>query len=247
MERALYDELYRTEEDHWWFRGRRSVIRSVLKKIPRSQGETALDVGCGTGLNTEILNTLGFSAEGLEFSEDAIGLARLRSPNMTLRKGSFPDVDLGGKRYNLITLFDVLEHIEDDAGALRVAHSLLQSGGYLLLTVPAFTFLWTEHDALAHHQRRYRKKDLLKKLKDAGFHITYFSYFNFFLFFPIAFVRVIKKILHISSGKSDFALTPPWLNVLLTKIFSVEGVFLQNVSFPLGVSIIALARKSDSV
>lgn len=246
MERALYDELYHTEENHWWFRGRRSVIRSVLKKIPRSQSQTALDIGCGTGLNTEMLNTLGFSAEGLESSDDAIYFARLRSPNTTVRKGSFPGVDREEKKYNLITLFDVLEHIEDDAGALRVAQSLLQPGGYVLLTVPAFTFLWTEHDALAHHRRRYRKKDLLEKLRAAGLHVTYVSYFNFFLFFPIALVRVIKKTFRVSSGKSDFALTPSWLNRVLTRIFALEGIFLRMTSFPVGVSIIVLARKDDA-
>lgn len=148
------------------------------------------------------------------------------------------------RSFDLVTLFDVLEHFEDDGAALAI-YERLNSGGYVVLTVPAFRFLWSEHDDLAHHQRRYTKRELQDTLEKAGFRIVRLSYFNFFLFPVVAVARLAKKFLGINTGATDFFMPSAPINSLLASLFSAERYFLRYINFPFGVSIIAIAQKES--
>lgn len=241
MDKSLYRAHGDLEEDHWWFRGRRAVIRSFLSMIPRGQSR-ALDIGCGTGRNTLMLREIAGEVYGMEDSDEAIRLAKEKHPWLSVVKGSLPSVPLEGA-FDCITMFDVLEHIEDDTTALVSLQKKLNPGGYMLLTVPAYRILWSEHDDLAHHKRRYTKRELLSKLRAANYEIIGASYFNTFLFPVVLFVRLFKRLFGITSGGSDFFMLPGPLNAMLAKLFSSEAFFVSKIGMPFGVSLICLAKK----
>src|SRR5690242_65421 len=173
MEGYLFEEMARTEEHHWWFRGRRDVIEAVLRRyLPPASHRRILDVGCGTGGNLPLLQRFGH-VEGLEGSTDALALCRRRlGPDFPLHQG----------------------HIPDAVGALRGLRSALAPDGLLVLTVPAFGFLWSEHDEVHHHQRRYTVDMLTGQLSAAGLRPRWSSYFNSLLFPPIAAVRLLQRL-----------------------------------------------------
>lgn len=242
MERQLYKEMYDIEKNHWWFLGRRKILFDVMRRTINGKTERVLDVGCGTGLNALFLERIGGRVYGLEASDEAIAMAKERNPRLMIIKGEFPHVEIKD-RFDLITLFDVLEHCENDLAALRKIHSLLNHDGYAVFTVPAFSFLWSEHDELAHHKRRYTASELRQKLEHAGFEVIRTSYFNAFLFLPAAIFRVLRKLLGLWKGSSDFFMLPAPLNSVLAFMFGSERFFLRFVDFPFGVSIIAIAQK----
>ncbi len=245
MEKKVYDEMYVLEERHWWFRGRRSIIFDFLEHVIPGAIERALDIGCGTGLNTRLLAGKARRAVGLESSNDAIRYTRERAPDVEILRGEFP-MELPRETYSLVTLFDVLEHFDDDSAALKKIAGILTGGGHVMLTVPAFPFLWSEHDALAHHRRRYTKRTLCNALRAAGLEPVRASYYNFFLFPVVAAVRVAKKMLGLRTGATDFFMPPRALNAALAALFASERFLLRHIDLPFGVSLIAVARKSKA-
>ncbi|OHA00756.1 MAG: hypothetical protein A3H71_01795 [Candidatus Sungbacteria bacterium RIFCSPLOWO2_02_FULL_48_13b] len=246
MDRRLYQELYELEEVHWWFRGRRRIIRAFLKLALARKVRQALDIGAGTGGNLPMLAEFAEIVEASEDSDEAIALARRRAPAIQIEKKFFPGGSYEGQ-YNLVTLFDVLEHISDDGAALLKLESMLAPEGIALLTVPALPFLWTVHDELAHHQRRYTKKSLKKLIAgNTKLKIVRLSYFNSFLFLPIVLVRTVRKLLRFGEGSSDFFMLPAPLNNLLATLFSSEAGILKTFDLPIGVSLVCLLQKVDA-
>ena len=241
MEKQLYQEMYDLEENHWWFVGRRKILFDITKRKVGRVGRI-LDIGCGTGVNAKWLGELGKEVYGVEMSDEAIGLAKKRTPNLRVIKGEFPNLEIND-RFDLITLFDVLEHFEDDIAAMRKIRGMLNPGGCAVFSVPAFSFLWSEHDLLAHHKRRYTARELQGKLVQAGFYPVRITYFNTFLFMPILFFRFMRKILGLRGGKTDFFMAPAPFNFLLAKLFGAERFLLRFINFPFGVSLIAIAKK----
>ncbi len=244
MDASLYETLYRLDQTHWWLRARRKIIFDVLDRTAPGPYVAALDVGCGGN----ILNTLeiGKRAQyvyGLEISDDAIQFAKKTHPELLIIKGRWPGMS-PNKVFNLVALFDVLEHIKDDGEALKKAEEVLEPGGTLILTLPALNALWSEHDEYAHHLRRYTKSRIKQLIKDnTSMRIERLTYFNTFLFPLIFGFRMVKYLLGIRSSSADFFPIPRWLNNLLEYIFGSERFFLRLVSFPIGVSILCIARK----
>ena len=187
----------------------------------------ALDSGSGTGLNSLIIGEFANKVEGLEMSPEAIRLSALRAPNLVVKEGSFPESQLE-KQYDLISLFDVLEHIKDDQKSINRIGEALKPGGLAVLTIPAYPWLWSEHDKTLHHFRRYRKQDLVNLVNQAGgLKIEYMSYFNTTLFLPIIAFRGLRNLLHFNNHKTDDFLVPKTLNTLLEKIFAFDRVLLK--------------------
>jgi len=179
---------------------------------------------------------------GVEMSDEAIELAKNRMPNLKIVKGEFPQVAIN-ERFDLITLFDVLEHLEDDEESIRKIKEMLKPGGYAVFSVPAFSFLWSEHDELAHHRRRYTARELREKLTRAGLYPIKITYFNTFLFLPILTFRFLRKLLRFRGGKTDFFMAPEPINKCLAALFGAERFLLRLIDFPFGVSLLAIAKK----
>ena len=158
MEKEAYKIMDDREEIHWWYLGRREILRKVIKKYLKNN-MNILDIGCGTGRNLALLQSFG-KVKGIEYDESSVIKAQKKFPNIEIKKGELPNkLNLNKDEiFDLITLFDVLEHIEDDRKSLEILYEYLSENGKLILTVPAFDFLWTKSDEVQFHKRRYRKK-----------------------------------------------------------------------------------------
>ena len=241
METALYKEMSTLEQEHWWFVGRRAVVFDILRRFaPKG---TLLDVGVGTGLNAALFVRAGYNVTGIEPSADAVAFAKEKAPTVPIIQTTFPSASIPSDTYDVVVLLDVLEHLDDDGAGLAEIRRVLKPGGVALITVPAFAFLWSGHDELAHHHRRYRRSDLRNKLIGAGLRPVQVSYYNFFLFPAIAAVRLLKALLGITNKESDFGATPRLLNTPLAMLFGGERFLLRLMSLPFGVSLVAVVQK----
>jgi SAM-dependent methyltransferase len=240
MDTALYRTFFELEDRHWWFGARRQIVEKVLRRFVKKTSGAVLEAGCGTGGNLEMLSKFG-RIHAFELDEDARTMANTRAL-CEVRSGALPDEMPFSEAFDLIAMLDVLEHIADDKGTLHVLHQHLNTGGILALTVPAYQWLWSHHDEVNHHKRRYTRQELVQKVREAGFSVHFASYFNIFLFPMVLAVRAVHNILG-KKTDSDLEMPAPWLNRALQGIFGAERYFLPSLRFPCGVSIILIAEK----
>lgn len=244
MNPELYDAHDRLEDRHWWFEGRRRVIREVLQRhlLPRAQ-RRVLDVGCGTGGMFPLLSEFG-EVDGAEASPDALERARRKFPMRRIEACALPGA-LPTGTWDVVTAFDVIEHLDEPIAALRTMYSRLPWDGQVVVTVPAFQFLWSRHDDANHHRRRYSRLQLVSELSSAGLKVTFVSYYNTLLFPAVAGVRLLEKLLPSrAGGDTDLAETKEPLNGVLTTLFGAERLAVGRARLPFGVSLIAVAQKS---
>ncbi len=246
MERRAYDDIAFFESTHWWFRGRREIIQSLFKRYITSKVQRALDVGCGTGTNALLLCPYAREVVGWETNEEAIALSRTKHPDLMVEHACFPEEMPQTAPFDTITLFDVLEHIEDDRAALRALESLLAPKGVAFLTVPALPFLWSEHDLTLHHYRRYTRKTLLACIHEStSLRVLSVNYFNFLLFPLIAVIRFFKR--NVRSSESDFSIgSTSVLNSILAWIFGIERFVVHDFPIPFGASLLIVLKKEQS-
>ena len=247
MGKESYDIEWEVEEFHWWFVIRRRLLRSILSSLIPSRlsvDGSAVDIGCGAGPNLKVFKSLGFHGVGVDQSQYALHLAS-RKLEIPLIAGNLNNLPFRSESVGLIVATDVLEHLENDAEGLREIYRALKKKGILILTVPAFRFLWGAQDVLTGHKRRYSMNDILNRLRQEGFEITRSTYFNFFLFFPILLARRLIYLLGLSV-ESENKINSPFINFLLKEIFSMEVPLLRFCSFPFGVSILCIAEKGRS-
>ena len=242
MDSQVYSELIEQEETHWWFVSRRAITQYLLNLIKIPKNAKILDLGCGAGGNLSMLSTYGevFACEMNDQVREHSAGRNIGS----VAYGKLPDeIPFSGQQFDLITMFDVLEHIEDDNATLAAVAGRLSQGGVLLLTVPAFQCLFSRHDKLHHHFRRYGKTELQEKIKAAGFKIEYLNYWNFFLF-PVA---VAARMLDFFRAKNEHAIgtkiPAPAINKILTKLVSAERFLFPRIPLPFGLSLMLVARK----
>ena len=232
------------EEDraHWWFLGRRAVILAEMaRRLPAGRARMA-ELGCGSGGMLEALSRFG-TAVGVE--TDATLRARAQERGLDVRAGALPDaIPLHPGRWDAVCLFDVLEHVDDEAGALAACRRLLVPGGRLFVTVPAYAWLWSRHDDLLGHRRRYTARALRQVAERAGFTVERLTYFNTILAPPIMAVRIVRAALR--RPGHDLDRPAPWLNRALAACFSAEAGLLRWTSPPFGISILLVARRADS-
>lgn len=233
--------MARMEASHFWFRGRSEILRACLRRfLPKTSGQLILDAGCGTGANFEMLCQFG-KVLGVELHGDACRYAVTKFPGRLLQ-GSLESMPLRDGCCSVVALLDVLEHVDDQTGVLEELFRVLSPGGTLLLTVPAFRHLWSGHDVAHHHRRRYRAEELRREIEGVGMQVVYLSYFNTHLYPLVAAARLLGRFRK-ERSVSDMQLPPAWLNQLLYQIFRAERLWVGRCVSPLGVSLVALAKK----
>ncbi|OCQ88879.1 type 12 methyltransferase [Nostoc sp. MBR 210] len=247
MDKNFYLKYAAVEDQHWWFVGRRQIVEKLIRQLKLPNNAKILEAGCGTGGNLSMLARYGEVA-AMEFDETACQLANERQVT-TVRQGSLPDQIPFNDQYDLIVILDVLEHIDDDLAALKALSSRLKPNSWLLITVPAYQFLWSYHDEINYHKRRYTLKRLKRVVRLAGYNIGYGSYFNTWLFPLVAGVRLLKNLLKLdkkSDASGDLNLPAKLINKFLTFLFASERYFMNRVSLPFGVSVALMAQKNQS-
>jgi SAM-dependent methyltransferase len=239
-----YDVMYRQEQAYWWYVSRTELLHYYMRDVVRLPPTPKIvDLGCGTGANLEVLAQYG-TALGLDFSPEALSFCRKRAlPRLMRANGEA--LALANASVDLFTAMDSLEHIPDDLAALREIHRSLKPGGTLLVTVPAFGFLWSEHDEALQHLRRYSAPELRNKLKAAGFELSRVTHVLFFLFPVVLAMRILQNFTKSSVvPRTSITMLPSLVNAVLLAINRLEMWLLRFLSFPVGVTIVAVARKS---
>jgi SAM-dependent methyltransferase len=244
MEEDFYAAYYELEGRHWWFLGRSRLFLRLLEREfpPSARPIELLDFGCGTGAFLEPLERFG-SVSAVDSDPSAVAFCHARGREQVRLVPSGAPLPFADGAFDLVTTLDVIEHIDDDVGALRELRRVLRPGGRLLVAVPAFMFLWGRQDEVSHHRRRYTTSSLRAALAAAGFAVDRTSYFNTLLFAPVAAVRLGRRLLRRpGSAQSDFELGPAALNRTLAAVFGAEAGLVARRDLPFGVSLLALAR-----
>ncbi|MBI3650454.1 MAG: class I SAM-dependent methyltransferase [Acidobacteria bacterium] len=246
MNTPEYAEMFKLESFYWWFVARRKLLEKTIKQvIVRFKNPAMLDVGCGTGINYNVLSKYGETVS-CDFSKDALTFAKSRGIN-NLVCSRVETLPFQSSSFDVITALDVLEHIDDDLAGLQELLRVTKPEGLLVITVPAYGFLWSEHDEALQHRRRYAASELRNKLTISGFEVERISYYITFLFFPIFIMRLLQSVFKKSVyPKSSHIILPGWLNALLIGILGFERFLLNWINFPFGVSLICIARKSST-
>lgn len=240
--------MYELENTHWYFRGKRTLVKKVLSRLlDPHPNYKLLDIGCGTGNILLMLQEFG-EAVGVDVSPVALEFCRTR--NLSALHLVTPDDKLPfpDRSFDVTCAFDLLEHIEDDLSFLNEIKRVTQTHGKILLIVPAHPQLWSEHDVALHHKRRYTRKQFELLIRNADLTCSRMTYFNSLLF-PVALAyRTFKNLLpkkNSSTVRSEFFIELPSLvNATLLKLFEMEGAILPKRDIPFGLSLLAVCQKS---
>ena len=238
MERIIFDRMAALDQTHWWYVARRRILADLIaREIKPPSRARILEIGCGTGHNFPVLDKFG-SVEALEVDAPARAIA---SERLGYPVGDAPLPGLPGvpdASYDLIALLDVLEHIDGDLAALASIKAKLKPGGRILITVPANEWMWSAHDTVHHHFRRYNPTSLRKVAAAAGLKVDLLTHFNTLLFPLAAAVRIAGKLTR--REDADDAQPPAPLNAIFTGLFGLERHLIGRVPLPFGVSLAAV-------
>jgi SAM-dependent methyltransferase len=239
MERVVYQQMAELDQRHWWYRARREILAGLIRReaMPPPGGRI-LEIGCGTGHNLEMLGGFG-DIDAVELDDEARAVAEKRLGRAVMN-APLPELSgVGDRAYDLIAALDVIEHIDDDSGAIEAIARKLKPGGKFVMTVPAHQWMWSAHDVVNHHKRRYSKAGLKRLIEGSPLRLQKIGYFNSLLF-PLAVAeRGASKL----RGKesADVRLPPPLLNRALESIFAAERHLVGRLPLPPGVSLFAVA------
>ena len=240
MERIVYDRMAELDTRHWWYRARREVLAALIaRKVKLPKEARILEIGCGTGHNLAMLGQFG-QVDAIELDAAAREVASARLGRAVLG-ARLPELEgVPEASYDMVALLDVLEHVEEDRAALASIARRLKPGGAILITVPAFQWMWSAHDVVNHHQRRYSKRTLNAAIADAGLKADFVGYFNSILFPLAAASRLAGRL----TGKeeSDDKLPPAPVNTVFEALFGLERHAIARLPFTPGVSIAAVVR-----
>jgi SAM-dependent methyltransferase len=242
MDTGYYATLNAVQERHWWYAARRTILERVLERVFREGAPdgTLYDLGCGVGANLALLGKFGPTL-GVDMSPEAVAFCKDRGCTNVVQADLNRLDGIADGSGSVVVLADVIEHLDDEGPCLSSAHRILAPGGALIVTVPAYMFLWSPADDLNHHRRRYTATRL-KRVIEPLFDIEHLTYFNTLLFAPIVGGRMIEKAL--KRGGDDTARVPKEpVNSLLQRIFAAEAPVVHRRRLPFGVSILCVARK----
>ena len=230
------------EETHWWFVARRTLIIAVIERNLPDHATSLLDVGCGTGANLEAITRHFPELTTVGLDADSFCLEACSERGLSVRSAAAEQLPVSDGSQDVVTAFDVLEHVENEVSMLREMVRALRPGGLAVVTVPAYQWLWGPHDTLTHHHRRYTRARLVRAIRAVGLETAYATYFNTLLFPPAAVARLVAR----ATGRAGDDQTVPWgpVNTTLRAVFASERLALgHSVPLPWGLSVLAVARK----
>ena len=238
MDRAVFDRMAEQDQVHWWYVARRRILADLIaREVALPKDARILEIGCGTGHNFEMLRDFG-RLDAVEVDGEARALASSRLGH-AVSAAPLPALDgIADAGYDLIALLDVLEHVDEDQAALESIARKLAPRGRILVTVPAYQWMWSAHDVAHHHKRRYSKRGLRRVAEAAGLKVQRIGYFNSLLFPIAAIVRLAGKA--VGRESSDDKVPPAPLNSLFKAIFGLERHLVGRITLPAGVSLFAL-------
>jgi SAM-dependent methyltransferase len=239
MQPSEIDKMHRLEENHWWFQGKKLLVERFISSAG-IRGGKFLDIGCGTGMFLKVLANYG-SVFGIDVSGQALAYCRCKV-DANLAQASGDRLPFQDGSFSFVSLLDIIEHANDDVSVMKEAYRVSKPGGTVLVTVPAFRFLWSNHDTAHHHKRRYTLSELEEVGKSAGFNVERITYTNFFIFFPVFLKRTLLRNMS-KDVESDLKETPALINRLLLSLYRLEAFYLTIGSFPWGVSLLMLLSK----
>jgi len=248
MDKSYYKEYHDLERKHWWFQVRGEILMDHLRPFCDQPHLRILNVGAATGRTSELLREFG-EVRSIEFDEDCCQFAREQS-GIAMEQGSILDLPFADGSFDLVCAFDVLEHVVEDRRGAAELERVCKPGGMICVTVPAYMFLWSQHDDVNHHLRRYTRGELAQ-LFEARLQPVYQSYFNSLLFTPIALFRLLsalspfKKQERADAGSDFFVMNSPLLTRVFYHVFRLERhLIARGISLPMGVSILSSWRKA---
>jgi SAM-dependent methyltransferase len=242
MDRDYELQTHRAEDRHWWYRGRRQVLERVLAGLALPPRARILDAGCGSGRNMVELARRGV-VSGIELSDTSVSLARARGAGEVV-SGSVLQMPFESDSFDLAVCLDVIEHLEDDRGALRELRRVVAPGGWLLVTVPAYQWLWSGHDEINHHFRRYTRETLQRVAQQAGWQQARSTHFNSLLLPAAVLLRILDRFSRKPTESSlDLWVPPQPLNWLLERPLLLEASLIgRGGRIPAGLSLLAVFR-----
>jgi SAM-dependent methyltransferase len=237
--RALVDH----DEHHWWYRGRRRVLHAALGRLELPDRARVLDAGCGSGRTMDDLMAYG-DVRGFDLNPDGVAHALGRG-HTDVRVARIEEIPFADESFDLVTCLDVLEHIPDDRGGMTELLRVTRPGGHLVVTVPAYKFLWSSHDEANEHYRRYRRRQLRRAGEEAGWTPERSSYFNTLLLPPAAAVRLAQRVLGSERrNRSDLQFTPRAMDTALSWPMRLEAALIgRGATLPVGMSLLMTFRR----
>lgn len=250
MEKYFYRLQFEAASKNWWYKGREAIVRKLISyylknanmdsTIPQ-KGRIGLDAGCGPGTNIALLQTFCTNVVAADMASEAGEFVKKRF-NIPFIACDVQKLPVKKNLFDIILALDIIEHLENPDDAITLMEESLKRDGILVVTVPAFQFLWGTHDVLMWHKRRYRIPELLKKIKKTGIEILFCSYFNFFLFVPTIIAKYAVDRIFPKSVPSAGLYRPLVIHWFLTILIRLESFFFPYISFPFGTSIVCIMR-----
>ncbi len=243
METAHELHTHQVEDQHWWYRGRRRVLSRVIDALDLPPDAQILDAGCGSGRNMVELAPRG-EVTGIELSPTSVAVARARNVGEVV-EGSVEELPFPDHSFDFAVCLDVIEHLDDDLRTMRELRRVVRPGGRLLVTVPAYPSLWSSHDVVNHHRRRYTRSTLLHVARESGWEATRTTHFNALLLPAAMAYRWWERLSHQPLGErsSDLERTPAWLNQVLRVPLEVEArLIARGARIPFGLSLLVVLR-----
>ncbi|MBI2613521.1 MAG: class I SAM-dependent methyltransferase [Candidatus Levybacteria bacterium] len=238
MRLDLYGDLYLQEERHWWHISKRNVVKKMLGAILHNKNIKILDIGCGAGKTMDMLSYFG-TIWGLDNNKRALSFCKKRGfRHLVLADAA--DTGFENDFFDVITMLDVLEHTEKNS-TLQETKRILKPRGSMIITVPAYQWLWSAWDEVLKHKKRYTKHDLEETVRKNGFTVVRSSYMYSFLVLPIFIFRKLKS--QKNSYESDFSTNPSIINFLFALFSNIERYFVVRGWIPFGTSLILVCKK----
>lgn len=249
MQEQLYADIYHAETTHWWFCARRHIVAKMIETFAvRRRPLLIADIGCGMGSTSQMLTKFG-RVLAMDYSPTALAFSLQRGLT-GLVAAALPNLPCPDNTFDVACALDVIEHLDDDQSAIREILRVCKPGGLIVITVPAYQWLWSEHDDINEHKRRYTRRMLLERIGCLDVKLLKLSYMNTFLSLPVIVYRMWKNLWPATgrkkkSPRSDVFAVPPLVNRILTRTFAAESICLKHGNLPFGTSLICVARKDE--